>query len=199
MNPLPLLSPLLFLAILALLLFGIPLWLLIRRGGRVRRIIGGVWLVASIGFVSLFFIDHTRVLGQGTTPDGREWCLTFTSDPRPAFENNVQLWVRNKDGTWVWAYVEHEAWPWELRRGATLEVSNGVARVMYNGKPYRKVDLPSPDDVPVFSDKDVKQNTDGYVYPINVHGDFAPSNTTPEDLAKRRPGFPVKDGAVVLP
>ena len=68
--PIALLLCLLVLAVL----FGVPLWLLLGRGGAARKVMGGIWLAAALAgatWVIVCFRASERSLQEtGRMPDG---------------------------------------------------------------------------------------------------------------------------------
>ena len=95
-----------------LVLFVLPAWIAIRSAKHRRTFgiaIGTVWLGCSILltiFVSyLFSGGYARILDNDFSPDGREYVLMQTSGGEPY---EVQLYIRNATGDWIFYYVDHE-------------------------------------------------------------------------------------------
>ena len=134
-------------SIILTLLFIIPARLLLTgiKRKRCRRVVAGtMWLVLSCVLVAFvadpFSTRHEGILDHGTTPDGREYVLFQACNGEPYA---VQLYVRNKDGEWMFYYVDHEVWPW--RHGGRLDFSDGKVRVFCGEEPFRTIDIEEED------------------------------------------------------
>ena len=126
-----------------LVLFVLPSWIAIRSAkhrGKFGIVIGTVWLGCSIlltVFASyLFSGGYERILDRGFSPDGREYVLTQTANGEPY---EVQLYIRDATGDWIFYYVDHEVWPWF--GGGHLESSDGKARVMKGKELYEEITI----------------------------------------------------------
>ena len=130
-------------AIACCLLFVVPFRILltgIKRNKKWRIVIGTIWLVASCALVAFaadqFSVRHERILDHGRMPDGREYVLFQTCTGEPY---NVELFIRDAQGKWVFYYVDHEVWPW--RSGGHLDFSGGTVRVFHGNEPFCTIDL----------------------------------------------------------
>ena len=151
MNILDISMCILVLGAVLFLIFLLPIWLLltgVRRKGKLRIVVGMIWLVASCGLVA-FSVDqsstrHERILDHGKTPDGREYVLFQVRTGEPY---DVRLYIRNAEGEWRFYYVDPEARPW--RHGGRVDFSDGKARVFCGDELSRTIDLAWYDKVPV--------------------------------------------------
>ena len=133
----------LFLGIVLSALMLPPLWMLIsgiKHKGRIRMMVGGACFVVVFAF-GVFLVDsfcprHERILDHGTTPDGREYALIQLNNGEPY---NLELFVRNGKGDWVFNYVDHEIWP--IRSGAYVGFSDDAARVFCGNKLFKTVEI----------------------------------------------------------
>ncbi len=134
------------------ILFGTPIWLLVSgygrlasgRNGAIRLTLGGVWvlvlLILGAWIADGFSSRHEQILDKGFTPDGREYCLIQRRGGEPY---QVELFVRDKSGDWVFHYIDHEIWPW---RSGHLDFSDDTVRVFHGDRPHCPVTLKPPDD-----------------------------------------------------
>ena len=169
---------LLFLVAVAVL-FGVPLWLLLGRGGAARKVVGGVWLAAALAgatWVVVCFRASERSLQEtGRITDGREYCLVRDVD---LGDYAVSLWVRNGDGIWCRRDSDFRPTPWTWKRPLHVEFENGRARVFRGRDIVLDTDVPDRNERPNFSAPPAYEADGGIVVP-----GFAPASVTPDQLA----------------
>ena len=165
------LLPLLVLGIAALVMVGVPLVLINlglhalkqnrpASGWSVIGVAGAIGLsilICAAWFVYFAGPWHTGILAQGTSPDGREYCIV------QAYQNAVEpygvdFYIRDASGAWHRHYLEHEDLAW---RSAEVRFSGNEALVARNGKPFATISL-TPKGAPVhpssFSANDILES-----------------------------------------
>jgi len=117
-----------------------------KRGLARGRIIAGLGTVLLLVFLAplayhLFLGGPwlTRIVTQGTSPSGQEYCIV------QAFQNlaepyQISFYVRDTNGVWRWNYLDHEGYAWW---NAGVEFSGAQALVSRNGKPFREITMPT--------------------------------------------------------
>ena len=137
---------LLFLLLVGVVLFVLPVWLLVigirrlraKRGGAVRIAIATVWLLFTAFIVDSFCPWHETILDSGTTPDGRPYALIQMYDGEPY---TVHLYVRSDEAGWVFHYVDHEVFPWRFGGHVEFSPDSATARVFCGRKVYKTIDI----------------------------------------------------------
>jgi Uncharacterized membrane protein len=147
-----------FAAVVGVPLCGIALFMSGLRGARNverRKFFAILKLVAGAAICSLFlyvagFCLHqsrqTKILAQGFSPEGREYCVaqTFNNIIEPF---QVSFYMRDSEGIWRWSYLAHQDYSWSRVR---VDFQNGKADVFKRGKFMRSIDayVPLPADHP---------------------------------------------------
>lgn len=125
------------------------------------------YLLATLAFVLWVGPGRSGILAQGTSPEGREYCVVQTF--KDMFEPyQVSFYIRDAAGVWRWNYLEHQDVAW---RSARVDFSNGVARVSRNRVPFRDIGLPT-------NTLDLSSMQPGY------RDDYCPSNFTVDDILR---------------
>ncbi|MDP7062573.1 MAG: hypothetical protein QF489_06545 [Planctomycetota bacterium] len=102
-------------------------------------ILFGVLILPIAGFVAWVRPGMSGVLAQGKSPTGQEFCVvqTYKGLTEPY---QVSFYIRDADRIWRWNYLEHQGTAW---RNASVEFADGEALVFRNGKPFRKIAMPT--------------------------------------------------------
>jgi hypothetical protein len=93
-----------------------------------------------LGWLLFYSIPgHSRIVTQGKSPSGQEYCVvqSFQALPEPY---RVSFYIRDTSGVWHWKYLEHEDLAW---RSAKVEFLGDVALVSRDGVPFREIPLPT--------------------------------------------------------
>lgn len=135
-----------------MVLVAIPVFLLVlgawgikRIRSRVERILIGIGLaILLVYFFEL--ITHvipaspgwSGIVVQGKSPQGQEYCVVQTY--QGMFEYLITFYVRDTQGVWRRNTLDPDADAW---RSATVEFTNGIARVRHNGVQLRDIPMPT--------------------------------------------------------
>ena len=96
-----------------------------------------------LGVVAAWLVSirpwQSKVLAQGYSPEGREYCVvqTFKNLVEPY---QVSFYVRDSDGIWRWNYLEHEDDGW---KSARVTFPAGSARIERNGSQFKEIEIPN--------------------------------------------------------
>jgi hypothetical protein len=140
-------------------------------GGKILIGIGVTVLLVYLTGIGAYVIwvgpGQSRILTQGKSPEGLEYCVvqTFKDLVEPY---QVSFYIRDTNRLWRWNYLEHEDVAW---RSAAVDFSNGLARVSRNGIFFREVPLPT-------NVVDLATVLPGYL------DEYCPSNFTVEEVFK---------------
>lgn len=105
--------------------FGAVLFLLVLIPLAYHLYFGGPW--------------HTRIVTQGTSPSGQEYCVvqTFQDLVEPY---QISFYIRDTNRVWRWNYLDHEGYAW---RTASVAFSATQAMVFCNDELFQNIPMPT--------------------------------------------------------